>query len=158
MDNLKTWAPWGICLAALLSALWLWYHPKTVHDGPLTPGWHDVTTPPGSPRKASKQPPTGNSRPLLAQGEVPASTEGFELSTGFSGTSDEVKIWASPIPRPFFGLENGKELGVRYDFLSQTGSVFGRWTFVRVGDFYGSLYAEGRSGSSYAGAEISYRW
>lgn len=160
----------GIAIVAISSAVYSWYHPQQV-PGPGQ--WSNVTknvtvaptvtcqngtllvkTPETAPNAQE-----GTKEPIIVEGHV----HGFDLKTGLSVTTGQATIYAMPTRRPLFGFENGKEIGFRYNGIQA--NVFGRWTFVRVGNVYGALYGEGatdqfsRTGSRmFAGLELSYRW
>lgn len=171
MNKLKLYGPWALALLGLFSAIWSWYHPKYESDGTTRTVYQNVTknvtktVPVACPNGVIRgtgadfvipASQTGSFEPVLSEGDVPASQGGFDLKTTLSPTTGEVTIWAKPTPRAFFGFENDQEIGIRYNLTE--GQLFGRWTFVRVGSFYGSAYAEGSTDHHFFGGfEISYR-
>lgn len=168
MRNLNTYGAWTIAVLALFSAFWMYFHPRYEPDGSIRTVYQDVTDKKRNPTTVKCQ--DGNlvvtgehpksqeapKEPVIATGDVPASTGGFELKTTLSPSTGEAKIWAMPVQRPLFGFEDTKEVGLRYNGLD--GSVFGRWTFMRVGSVYGSLYVELSTDRTFAGFEVLYRF
>lgn len=160
----------AIALLCITSAVYSWYHPKELSvPGPVQ--WRDVTKNVTNPAIVECKNDTlvvtneekpieeqeGPKEPIIATGNVPASTGGFELETGLSPSTGVATIYAKPVPRSLFGFEDSKELGIRYNGLQ--GGLFARWTFFRVGSFYGALYGEGATDRHmFAGIEASYRW
>lgn len=170
MEKLKLYGLVGITLLAFFSAIWSWYHPRYESDGSIRTVYVNVTDkirhsvavpcPGGVVQGTSESLPSsqeGPKEPVIASGDVPASGGGFEVKAVLSPETGQASILALPKPKPFFGFEDTKEIGVRYNGLQ--GSLFGRWTFVRVGSFYGSLYAEGSTDRhAFAGVEVLYRF
>ncbi|PKN36614.1 MAG: hypothetical protein CVU62_13935 [Deltaproteobacteria bacterium HGW-Deltaproteobacteria-2] len=81
----------------------------------------------------------------------------LDTSTGMS------EIIAKQEPLSFFGFENKKELGVRVgystDEFEMRSTVFGRWQFLRVGNFHLGVYGEANSrGEGIGQLEISYKF
>jgi hypothetical protein len=169
MNKLNTYGAYSVSALALFSAIWMFYHPRYEPDGSIRTVYQDVTD------KTHHNPTvkcqdnhlvvTGNTPPasqegpkylVIASGDVPASTGGFELKTTLSPSTGEATIWAKLVPRPLFGFEDSKEIGLRYNGVS--GGAYARWTFVRVGSVYGSLYGDLYPGHSFAGLEVSYRF
>ena len=148
-----------IAALALFSAIWMWYHPKTVTQAHETVVLKSV---PGQTiyrvKNCIVEGPTPSTGAIpVASGVVPVSLWGGEVVTNLTPSNGEMTISYTPKTKPLFGFENDKEIGIRYNALQ--GSVFGRWTFVRVGSFYGALYVEGATDRhAFAGAELSYRW
>jgi hypothetical protein len=179
MAALLKYAPWVVALLMAASAVWGWYHPKTV----AVPGavqWLDGTTtitktktvmvPMRTAIRAidkdkDERPDTFNENILTAEGEIPASGKepGYEIKSTVSATTGETKLFYQPKQRSFFSFENDKELGARYGVGRHELDIFGRWTFARVGAFHTAIYAEGQTDTKGEATgnvllEVSYRW
>ena len=77
-----------------------------------------------------------------------------------AGTSE---IIAKQVPLSLVGFENKKELGVRVgystDEFEMRSTVYGRWQFLRVGNFHMGVYGEANSrGEGIGQLEISYKF
>lgn len=162
LQNLKKFAPWALVLLCLASALYAWYRPK--QEIRLYPEYIDRTKTiikrvpvpvEGGAVQGTGETVQGN--PVVAKADCPPAPNGSDVISTVTPSTGEVHILVKPKPRSLFGFEDAKELGVRYNGI-QAG-IYGRWTFVRVGNFYGALYGEADTQPhAFAGVEISYHW
>lgn len=162
VQTLKKYAPWVIVLLCVLSALWSWYHPKEVIR--TNTEWREVTKEvkvkvlvPVHDGKVESTGAVLQENPVLAKADCPPSRGGSEVVTTLTPSTGEAHILIKPKEPSLFAFEDQKELGIRYNGIK--GGLYGRWTFVRVGNLYGALYGEiNTKPDSFVGAEVSYRW
>jgi len=81
----------------------------------------------------------------------------MDMKTGAS------EIIAKQLPPAFMAFENKKELGMRVgystDEWSMRSTVYGRWSFARIGKVHLGLYAEANSrGEGIGQIDLSYRF
>ena len=155
-------------ILAICSAIWAWFRPAEVKE---VPKWYDATvhrtkyvpiTLPTTSTGECVVKGTGkilHDMPVTADTTLPDNGKGYEVKTTISPSTGETHIFVNPLPRPFFAFLNEKELGIRYRLAVPEVDVYGRYTFVRVGNVYGAIYAsaDSRSNANIM-AEISYRW
>jgi hypothetical protein len=73
------------------------------------------------------------------------------------------EIIAKQVPLSLFGFENKKEIGVRVGYSTDEwemrSTVFGRWSFARIGNIHLGIYGEANSrGEGIGQLEINYRF
>jgi len=73
------------------------------------------------------------------------------------------EIIAKQVPLSLFGLENKKEIGVHVGYSTDEwemrSTVFGRWSFARIGNVHLGIYGEANSrGEGIGQLEINYRF
>lgn len=99
---------------------------------------------------------------VVATGEIAP----YEGTTNVIAVIDtkmgDSEIVARRVPLPFFGFENVKETGLRVG-LDRTGelagAIYGRWSFLRVGNAHLSAYGEAdNKGNAGVMLEIGYRF
>ena len=99
--------------------------------------------------------------PVTGGAKLPSTDSGYEVKSTISPSTGETHLIVSPVTRPLFAFMDEKEVGMRYGLASPEIDVYGRYTFLRIGNFYGSVYA-GVSGGVHSSAnimaEVSYRW
>jgi len=105
---------------------------------------------------------TDENKQVIATAEVPpyqGTTNTVAVLDTVTGTS---QIVAKQVPLSFVAFENEKELGLRAGVgLKNTTEVgvYGRWTFLRVGNAHLGAYGEANSnGDAKAQVEIGYRF
>ena len=162
IQGLKRWFPWTLAALCLISALWSWYHPKEVER--VRTEYQErtrivyvkvpVKIPSGEVQGTGE---TVQSNPVIATADCPPSSNGSDIVTTITPSTGEAHILVKPKSPDLFAFEDQKEIGVRYNGVRA--GMFGRWTFVRVGNLYGALYAEANTKpDAQVMAELSYRW
>jgi len=157
---IKTYFPWVIALLAVSAAVYGYYNPKTV-----TQTHETVTLRPVAGKTVYKlkeclvEAKNAISGVLpIATGVIPQAPYGGEVVSNLTPSTGDVNISFTPKTKPLFSFENDKEIGLRYGLRDEV-QVFGRWTFLRVGSFYGAFYGQADSDKEWnAMAEVSYRW
>lgn len=81
----------------------------------------------------------------------------LDMKTGQS------EIIAKQVPLSLFGLENKKEIGVRVGYSTDEwktrSTVYGRWSFARIGAMHMGIYGEANSsGAGIGQIEVSYKF
>jgi hypothetical protein len=105
-----------------------------------------------------KNPDTHAGGLVTAVGEAPKSRTGYDIKTTLTPSTGETRIFVQPKRLSLLGFENEKEIGIRYGLRPEY-DLYGRWTFLRVGSFYGALYAEANTApEANVMFEVSYRW
>lgn len=99
----------------------------------------------------------------IATAEVPPYEGCTDIVCTLNTKSGEGKIIAKQRPLSLFAFENKKELGGRLGYTSkefkQIITGFGRWQFLRVGNFHAGLYGEGNTeGEAIGQLELIYRF
>jgi hypothetical protein len=105
---------------------------------------------------------TDENKQVVATAEIAAykgKTDAVAILDTKTGASE---IVAKQVPLPLVGFENDKELGLRAG-VSLKGStevgVYGRWSFLRVGNIHLGVYGEANTNSdAKAQIEIGYRF
>ncbi|HCJ52966.1 MAG TPA: hypothetical protein DHV25_04600 [Candidatus Kerfeldbacteria bacterium] len=98
--------------------------------------------------------------PVTAKAKCPKSKVAYDVASVIVPASGETRIFIKPEKRSLFSFENDKEVGLRYGLRPEV-DLFGRWTFIRIGEMYGSIYGEVSSGidaNANMMIEVSYRW
>jgi hypothetical protein len=102
---------------------------------------------------------------VIATGEI-APYEGITNAiTVLNVQNGASQVIAKQMPLPLFSFESKKEVGLRYgynaDDVKTQVTLFGRWQFLRVGNFHAGLYGEvntNEASKAVAQFEITYRW
>ncbi|MBT0666359.1 hypothetical protein KI809_18785 [Geobacter pelophilus] len=111
-----------------------------------------------SPAPAGTQPNTQ----VTATADIPQSDNGVEIVSLIDLQTGESQIVAKEKAAPWFQFRNDAAAGIRYGLnqrLENSGSVYGRWDFLRVKDVYLSGNVDVTTGGDahlQLGAE--YRW
>ena len=97
-----------------------------------------------------------------ATADLPETKAGYEVIGTMNTKTGQGNIIAKEKQRSLLGFPNEKEIGMRAGYnvkaLPQV-SVFGRWSFLRVGNIHLSAYGEGNSeGNATAQLELGYRF
>lgn len=100
---------------------------------------------------------------IIATGDVPPYEGCTDVVCTLNIKTGEGNIIAKQRPLSLFAFENKKELGGRLGYTSkefkQIITGFGRWQFLRVGNFHAGLYGEGNTdGEAIGQLELIYRW
>lgn len=105
---------------------------------------------------------TDENKQVIATAEIlpyAGKTDAVAILDTKTGASE---IIAKQVPLPLFGFENDKEIGVRagINMKGETeAGVYGRWSFLRVGNLHLGAYGEANSrGDAKAQLEIGYRF
>lgn len=98
----------------------------------------------------------------IATADLPETKAGYNVVATVNTKTGVGNIIAKEKQRSLFGLPNEKEIGARVGYnsgLKQQISVYGRWSFLRVGNVHLSAYGEGNSeGNATAQLELGYRF
>jgi hypothetical protein len=81
----------------------------------------------------------------IANADLPPSKAGYSAVAVIDMADGHTVIQAKEKPLPLFGFPSEKEIGLRYGLRSnglQGGNVYGKWTFLRVGNLYLGAYGE----------------
>ncbi len=105
---------------------------------------------------------TDEDKQVIATAEVPPYAGKTEAVAVIDTKTGESQIIAKQAPLPLFGFENKKELGIRAGINLKDeaeGGIYGRWSFLRVGNLHLGAYGEANSrGDAKAMLEIGYRF
>ena len=165
--------PWILATVAISVLAWLWYHPiEKEIDGPVreitrTIHTHTTVTVSGGTVLGTGDTFITHSEakndekeglPVVATGTLsPSGGGGYDITATVTPETGKISLFSYERPLPLIGLENSKELGFRSsggDF-----SVYGRWTFARVGNIHAAIYGEiTKNDAAFAGIDLSYRW
>ncbi len=172
---------------------WSWYHTATVNQAAYTPaqaipaaGRIKVVRVPGPPHivTVEKEKVIGKlklpeaiakdpDKQVTATAQVPAYEGKTDAISVMDTRTGEGSIELKQEPLPFFGFENGKEVGARLGMgiHGPEGAVYARWTFARTGRMFWAVYGEagaplatpatGAAGIQADGKlmlDVSYRW
>ena len=87
---------------------------------------------------------------------------GSDVVAVIDTVSGETTILSREKPLPLLGFENQKRIGMGYGYTTQglpETKLYGEYTFIRIGNVYGSVYGEVNSGAeAKAFAHIEYRF
>ncbi len=170
----------AVALLAAASAVWGWYHPKTV----VREVFVEVEVPKvvmkierveievekivviekmalGKTVYLPAAVRDDEDKQVTAVGEVPPHDGKTSVVAVFDTSSGETKLNFRQEPPPFFAFMNDKELGIRYGMGigGRQVDLYARWTFVRVGAFHLAAYGELNSDEEgLAMIEASYRF
>jgi hypothetical protein len=100
---------------------------------------------------------------IIATGEIEPWEGKTDVVATLNTKSGAGNIIAKQRPLSLFAFENKKELGGRLGYTSkefkQIITGFGRWQFLRVGNFHAGLYGEGNTeGEAIGQLELIYRF
>lgn len=97
--------------------------------------------------------------------DIPPSENGTQVITTINKVTGDTKILAKEKEAPLFAFENKKLVGVGYGIGTEgpVGTVYGQWTFARVGNVHISARAEINASQTRAPeakvmATAEYRW
>lgn len=167
MDSFKKYFPYSVATVALIAALYAWYHPKvevrnqTEYVDRTRVVYKTVPVPvQGGTLQGTGETVQGN--PVVAKADCPKSAAGSDVVSTVTTSTGEVHILVRPKKESLFSFLDDKEIGLRYGLGRSEIDLFGRWTFLRVGAVYGSLYAEGSVDTERSQGnimlEVSYRF
>ena len=94
---------------------------------------------------------------------IPASERDTSVVAKWDTEQGKITIDAREEPLSLFGFENKREIGARVgyttDGFKMKSTVYGRWDFLRVGNFHLGAYGEANSsGEGIAQIEVSYKF
>ena len=92
---------------------------------------------------------------VLVVGELAPWKGKTEVISTLNTNTGVGRIISKRIPLPFIDFQNDKEIGLTYGTDVE---IYGRWTFLRVGNIYVAGYASYRRDGEIAGIQASYRW
>ena len=92
---------------------------------------------------------------MLAVGELAPWKGKTEVISTLNTKTGVGRIISKRLPLPFIDFQNDKEIGLTYGTDVE---IYGRWTFLRVGNIYVAGYASYRRDGEIAGIQASYRW
>jgi hypothetical protein len=99
---------------------------------------------------------------IIATAEIPPYKGTTNAVAVLDVKEGDSEIIVKQVPLPLFGFENDREVGIRagYGIKDATeATIYGRWTFMRVGNFHLGAYGESNSqGDAKIQAELSYRF
>lgn len=166
MKNWKTVISCGVILIMLVGVFASWkYAPREIKYVPV-PGPtitktlyikvpHVVTI--KEPSITKDLPPEQH---VIAIGEVSPSSTNTTIAAVIDEKTGVSTLVMKEEALEFIALENFKEIGVRYgvgtDGLMY--EAYGRWSFLRIGDFHVSAYTELSNRDAACMLELAYRW
>jgi len=89
---------------------------------------------------------------ITAVGDIPPYAGHTRVVAVFDTDTGVTSLTSRRKSLPFFSSLNEKELGARYGLSGSSGmgfDIYGRWTFLRVGSIFSSMYLEGNSNSQF---------
>lgn len=173
-----------LAVAALSSAVWNWYHPKTttvtrteyqtVEKEKIVEKIKTVKVP--GPKEIVtiekiviveklKLPRTIADNPdivITGNADLPPSVGGTSVVSTLNTATGVTEIIAKQKPLPLFGFPSDVELGARYGVSTteiQAGNIYARWQFLRVGKVHVGAYGElGTRPEAKAMVDVSFKF
>ncbi|WP_298434527.1 hypothetical protein [Geobacter sp.] len=105
---------------------------------------------------------SAQNRQVIANADIPATKGGASAVTVLDTDTGESRILVREKEPPFVEIENSGALGIRYginEHLRTEGTLYGRWSALRVGAVHLGAYGEVNSeGGAKVQAALEYRW
>lgn len=185
MEKLKTYSLMLIALLALCSAGYFWYQGKQAvtpsdnyavtpemkkakkvdHKKIIVPVRIDVLDKEEAVKKLNINDPVKSdpNKQITTTAEIKPYDGKTSIVSVLDTSTGESEIIAQQEELSLFEFENKREIGARVgystDGLEMQSTVYGRWQFLRVGNFHLGAYAEANSsGEGIAQLEVSYKF